>query len=194
MTQFADGWARDALLRECEEAYSFVKNPAARSTHAMMLADHLQFAYRFHHRADRLAMSTSTEHRNAFHDTESVHMAINIPFTFKVHGHTTKWVLKQAALRHLPRRLVFVPKGPWALPTEAYLESVADPELFRDGFCSEFFRLEASAVRRLAAGVREAPLPFFGLLAVEVWGRLFFMGERPEQVADRVLRSKPERR
>lgn len=190
MTEFADGWARNALLRECEEAYSFVSDPAARSTHAMMLADHLQFAYRFHHRADRLAMSYSVEHRNAFHDAPSVHMVINIPFNLKVHGHTTKWVLKQAALGHLPRDLVFVPKGPWALPTVAYLASVADPELFRDGFCSEYFRLEPSAVRRLAADVRRAPLPFFSLLAVEIWGRLFFMGETPDQVTERVLRAK----
>ncbi|RPJ48524.1 MAG: hypothetical protein EHM19_01915, partial [Candidatus Latescibacterota bacterium] len=143
-SHLVDGYARDSLLRRCRNAYAFLPGAAERGIQATRVADLSLFLHRFFHRADRLAMTYQVEHRNPFQDTDSVHLAINMPLSIIFRRRTDKWPVLEVAARYLPGRCIHRPKVAWALPSESYLRSVATPDFFRKGFCEEFFRFEAS--------------------------------------------------
>jgi asparagine synthase (glutamine-hydrolysing) len=184
---FIDGYTRLGRRRRYEQVYSFVDDPVSRAILATKMADLTEWLPRFFHRGDRLAMAVSAEYRNPFQDVRSVHTSINLPLSFALREGTVKWTLKEVATRYLPRSVVFRKKVAWDLPVEKYLEPLARPEVFRDGFCSAYFGIHENGLEQLLANWRSDLPSFFNLLQIEVWGRLFFLGESVEQVTARVL-------
>ncbi|MFH1681345.1 MAG: asparagine synthase-related protein [Candidatus Eisenbacteria bacterium] len=187
--QLADGYARDSLIARYEDAYSFIRDSAERGIQAARLADTSLLRPRFFHRADRLGMAVSAEHRDPMQSPPFVHRLINYPLGYLLHGGTNKWVLKKVAARYLPHRVVHRKKVAWALPEERYLSSLARPTLFLKGFCAEFFRLDPDAIRDFAELWHRNPASFFHLVGIEVWGRLFHKGETVSQVENRLIRT-----
>jgi asparagine synthase (glutamine-hydrolysing) len=178
-----DGHAREVLMGRCERAYSFLTKASERGIQATRLSDLALLRPRFFHRADRLGMAVSAEHRDPMQDTASIRRSIHYPLAFLLRGGTNKWALKQVASRYLPARIVHKKKIAWALPEARYLAPLARSDLFRNGFCADFLRLDADAIGDFARLHRRNPDSFFHLVGLETWGRLFHKGETAEDAA-----------
>jgi len=184
---FIDRYRRMGRRRRYEQAYGFVDDPVTRAILVTKMADLTEMQSRFFHRGDRLTMAVSAEYRNPFQDVRSLHTSINLPLVLLVRQGTVKWILKEIAKRYLPHSVVFRKKVAWGLPVEKYLEPLARPELFRDGFCSAVFGLHPNGLEQVLADWWSDLPSFFNLVQIEVWGRLFFLGESVDQVTSRVL-------
>jgi asparagine synthase (glutamine-hydrolysing) len=185
--ELLDRFARRDRAERCGAAYGFVANPVDRAVLGHMLADLGDFLAPLLRRLDRTTMGASVECREPFLDHRLVHAAINLPLDYRVGRRADKWVLKQIATRHLPGGLIWRRKMGFPLPLADYLEPLARPALFTDGFCVAELGLGRRGLERCLAGWREQVYGFFGLLGLELWGRMQLMGETPAALAERLL-------
>jgi asparagine synthase (glutamine-hydrolysing) len=76
-------------------------------------------------KVDRAAMSTSLETRVPFLDHRLVEWAMSLPLNLKIRaeggGYQTKWLLRQALYRHVPRGLIERPKMGFGIPLAEWL-------------------------------------------------------------------------
>jgi asparagine synthase (glutamine-hydrolysing) len=194
-TAFLDGFTRNDLQRRCEDAYHFVPHAGDRAVLGAMLADLTNFLAPLLRRLDRMSMAASVECRTPFLDRDLVREVVNLPLDYRLHGRTDKWLLKQVAERHVPRAVVYRRKVGFPLPVRDYLAPLARPEFFTDGFCVDFLGLQPGGMLDLVAGWEQQVHGFFNLLALEIWGRLFFLGQSVDEVTDRMLATgRPARR
>src|SRR5262249_7875781 len=145
------------------------------------------------HYFDRTSMAYSLEVRVPFLDHEVVEYCATIPTNLKVHGLTSKYVLKRAARGLIPpdivgkRKLGFF-RGASAHWLEAEMDGlVADYLLAPDARCAEF--IDRSELQRLARrhanGAEGAHTHLLlSLLMLEVWLRSYV--DRAAAVATRV--------
>jgi len=131
-------------------------------------------------KADRASMAASLEARAPFLDYKLVELAARIPSNLKLHGKTTKHILKQVAAGVLPDEIIHrakhgfgVPVGRWFRTDlrEYAREMLLEPQTSRRGY----FREEA--VRRVldehSSGQRNHGQRIWLLLTFEWWHRLF---------------------
>ena len=191
-TSMLDKFARDDLRIRCEEAYAFVADSGDRAVLGAMLADVTNFLSPLLRRLDRMSMAASVECRTPFLDHRLVHMVLNLPLSYRLHGRTDKWVLKEIAARYLPRRVVHRKKVGFPLPVRDYLAPLARPEFFLDGYCLDSLGLHRRGLLEAVATWDRNVHGFFNLLALEIWGRLFVLGQSVEEVNER-LQQRPSR-
>jgi asparagine synthase (glutamine-hydrolysing) len=188
-TAFLDKFSRDSLLLDCAAAYRFVAKDTERLVLAAMLADVTNFLTPLVRRLDRMSMAASVECRAPFLDHRLVHAVVNMPLSYRLRWSTDKWVLKEIASSYLPRNIVHRRKGGFPLPLRDYLAPLAREELFRGGFCLEFLGMQRKGLIEAVSNWRENVDGFFNLLALEIWGRLFFLRQPLEELTEHVNRS-----
>ena len=149
-----------------------------------MLADVADFLAPLLRRLDRMTMGASIECRNPFLDHRLVHKAINLPLEFKIGRRADKWVIKQVARHYLPEALVSRKKTGFTLPVGEYVAPLARPEFFEDGFCEDILGFNARGVETLMQSGARSEHAIFGLITLEIWGRLYFLGQTVADVED----------
>ncbi len=180
----SDRFARTGWVEECSQAYAFIKNAGDRSILANMLADLNDFLAPLLRRLDRLTMAASVECRVPFLDHRLVHQAINLPLAYRVGARSDKWLLKQVARAYLPRRNVWRRKLGFPIPLASYLGPLADYRYFRAGFCEGHLRFGETGLRNAIGRWDRRPLAFFGILTLEMWGRMFVLGQELQEVEE----------
>jgi asparagine synthase (glutamine-hydrolysing) len=95
-------------------------------------------------KADRMTMANSLELRVPFLDHVLVEHAARLPNQFKVHGNTTKYLLKKWAERLLPREIVYREKKGFPVPTSSWFRGdlagfARETLLARGGPVCDFF-------------------------------------------------------
>jgi asparagine synthase (glutamine-hydrolysing) len=134
-------------------------------------------------RGDRMSMAASLELRPPFLDHRIVDLAFRLPGSLKVRSGTTKWVLKQVALRYLPQRIVMRPKVGFRVPLDAWFRDGLrdlsyDMLTGRDSFVGGI--LDQYHIRRIlashASGRRDEENRIWTLMSLEMWGRQFITG------------------
>jgi asparagine synthase (glutamine-hydrolysing) len=73
-------------------------------------------------RADKMAMAASIEAREPFLDHHLIEFMLNVPTALKFKGNTTKYLLKKAAEKFLPREIIYRKKVGFGAPTSRWLE------------------------------------------------------------------------
>jgi len=99
---------------------------------------------------DRASMLCSLEARSPFLDIEVVDLARRIPWPLKLHGGTTKWILKQAVAPLLPREIVERPKKGFGMPIGRWLREgkfPIDPTGLPPGLSRAFLEEKLAAHR-----------------------------------------------
>ncbi|HOI83469.1 MAG TPA: asparagine synthase-related protein, partial [Campylobacterales bacterium] len=74
--------------------------------------------------ADRLSMVHSVEVRSPFLDKNFVELAGHIPGSIKIKNKEVKYILKKAALKFLPKELVYRPKEGFVLPVWRWMDTI----------------------------------------------------------------------
>ena len=187
-TAFLDKFARQSLRLRCVDAYGFIANDTERLVLGTILADLTNFLTPLLRRLDRMSMAASVECRTPFLDHRLVNTVLNLPLSFRLRARTDKWMLKEIASHHLPYNIVYRKKVGFPLPLGDYLAPLAHEDLFRGGFCLEFIGLHQRGVSEVIANWRQNVQGFFNLLALEIWGRLFFLRQSVEEVTEHILR------
>ena len=182
-----DRFVRAEWQARCEEAYAFVQRDSDREVLGAMLADISDFLAPLLRRLDRTSMGASVEARVPFLDHRLVHKAINLPLLYKVGARADKWVLKQVALRYMPKSLVVRRKAGFPLPVDEYVAPLVRREFFAGGFCENFLELGQRGIERTMSSWNRQAQGHFGLIALEMWGRIYFMGQSVEQVGALVV-------
>ncbi len=185
MLQFVDGGARSKLVERYTRAYEFLTQPHDRSIQVMRICDTALFTPRFFHQGDRLCMGASVEYCDAVVESRFISLARNLPTDAVFHKKkTTKWILKELATRYVPREIAYQKKMGLDVPLEQYFEPAFKQSLFEDGFLASFLALDWNTARSLVEKARERRQLLSQLVNIEVWGRLFFMQQSPEEVQD----------
>jgi hypothetical protein len=60
------------------------------------------------------------------------------------------------------------------------------PRFFAGGFCEQALELSARGIARMFAAGKPWGHGVFGLVALELWGQLHFMGRSPEQLGEHI--------
>jgi asparagine synthase (glutamine-hydrolysing) len=181
-----DRFARAEEAQRCAQAYGFVGKAAERDALGAMLADLGDFLAPLLRRLDRTTMGASVECREPFLDHRLVHKAINLPLAWRLGRRADKWVLKQIATRHMREELIWRRKMGFPLPLADYIAPLATPAFFAGGFCEQGLGLGRRGIERLLADWRRWTFGAFGLLTLEMWGRMSLMGDSVDAMSDRV--------
>ncbi|HMR31698.1 MAG TPA: asparagine synthase (glutamine-hydrolyzing) [Geminicoccaceae bacterium] len=188
-----DRYARADWQEQCAAAYHFVRKPGERDVLGAMLADLGDFLSPLLRRLDRMTMGASVECREPFLDHRLVRTAVNLPLEYKVGRRADKWVLKQIARRYLPDSLIWRKKMGFPLPLADLIAPLANPTFLAGGFCETELGLGRRGIERLVADWQQWTFGAFGLIALEIWGRLYLRAEQPEAVTERILQASAER-
>ena len=152
-----------------------------------MLGDMSNYLAPLLRRLDRMSMGASVECRVPFLDHRLAATAVNLPLHVRLRGDTDKWILKEIATRHLPKEIVHRKKIGFPLPLRDYLAPLANPAIFEDGFCVQTLGIRPGGLNQLLSQWNDHVDGFFNMLSLEIWGRLFFIGETVDQVNARLF-------
>lgn len=188
-TAFIDRFSRLELRERCERAFGFVANELDRGVLAAMLADLSNFLGPLLRRLDRMSMAASVECRAPFLDHRLVHAVVNLPMEYRLRGRTDKWALKAVAARHLPREIVHRKKVGFPLPLADYLAPLANINFFAQGFCVDYLGMHPRGITHPIVGWRDNVNGFFNLLTLEIWGRLYFLGQSVAEVNQQLVKA-----
>jgi asparagine synthase (glutamine-hydrolysing) len=181
-----DRYARTDAEERCAEAYSFVRDPGQRKVCGTMLADLGDFLAPLLRRIDRTTMGASIEARVPFLDHRLVHTAINLPLDWRVGKRADKLVLKHLARTYMPGSLIWRKKMGFPLPLAEYIAPLVKPAFFAGGFCEETLHLGRRGLERWLNDLQRWPFGAFGLVSLELWGRMYLMDQAADTVAESI--------
>lgn len=127
-------------------------------------------------KVDRASMATSLEVRAPFLDHTLVEFIAGLPAHYKLHGFTTKYLLKRAAGKWLPEEILNRPKKGFGIPVAKWFQGELRSTML-DVFAPERLReaglFEVAAVEKLVKdhldGVRDNRKPLWTLFMFELW-------------------------
>jgi asparagine synthase (glutamine-hydrolysing) len=187
-----DRGSRQAWREQCGAAYGFVDAPEQRAVLGNMAADLSDFLTPLLRRLDRTSMGASVECRVPYLDHRLVHDAINLPIDYRVGVRANKWIVKQIAKRYLPAELIYRNKMGFPIPLADYVRPLASMAFFADGFCEQELGLHRLGLERLLADWRRWVHFFFGLVTLEIWGRLHFRRDSIEAISEEIRKRERE--
>jgi len=134
-----------------------------------------------------MTMANSIELRVPLLDHRVLEFAAGLPSQFKLHGFTTKYLLKKTLEKRVPQEILNRKKAGFPVPYERWLrqdcrETVHGVLLDRRTLERGYF--EKAAIEKLLAANRESgsyPKEVFSLLTLELWHRAFIDQQAPAQ-------------
>lgn len=131
-------------------------------------------------KVDRMSMAHGLEVRVPFLDRELVEFAARIPFGYKIHGLTSKYILKKTFSRSLPGRILKQRKQGFTIPISAWLrgelgemasrvllsDTLRRRNLFEKNFLT--WMLDEHKSGRQELGHR-----IWSIVVFEIWARLY---------------------
>ncbi|HEC92727.1 MAG TPA: asparagine synthase, partial [Candidatus Atribacteria bacterium] len=131
-------------------------------------------------KVDKASMAVGLEARVPFLDHNLVEFAFSIPANCKIRGITTKYILKKAMSRFLPRKVLKKRKHGFAVPTEPWFrnelknfafEIIMDDLTYRRGFLNKQYVEKIYQDHLSGRQVRDYHL--WLLLNFELWCRQY---------------------
>lgn len=178
----ADRNQRQRLEAACRRAYGFLRDDRQEEVNGAMLADYWDYIGGILHRQDRASMQASIESRVPFLDPEVARVAANLPLADKFSRTESKVLLKVVATRYLPHDVVYREKIGFGTPAADYVRAIP-ADLFRNGYLAQEFGLpQAEITEAIDRDADNYGSMFYGL---ELWGRMFVWGEKPEALKAR---------
>ncbi len=179
-----DGGRRTKMIRRFDETYGFLDDFKDRRIQVMRMTDNAFFWQRFFRQGDSLCMAESVEFCDAAIDSDYVSLVLNYPVDIIRRKNVQKWVLKEMSLKYFPREVPYQAKHEvWTVPVDQFFVPMFRESLFRGGFLESYLGLDWPAVNELYQQQDDKTQVLYRLVNIEVWGRMFFMGQPVEEVS-----------
>lgn len=136
------------------------------------------------HRHDRLGMAASMEMRVPFIENDTIDFAIHLPRRAKLHARQGKWAVKEAAARRLPADIVYARKK--GFPTPNHFTRGVE-RLLLGGGLADAMGWSRRATEDAVAAIEVDPDLRHITVGLEMWLRIFFAGEKVEDVGERLV-------
>jgi asparagine synthase (glutamine-hydrolysing) len=131
-------------------------------------------------KVDRMSMAHGLEVRVPFLDLELFEFAARIPYDFKIKGLTSKYILKRAVERHLPKSILKQRKQGFTVPMGSWLRNglrdLAERILLGESLQKRGFFNRETLRWMLAehrSGRQELGHRIWSLMAFETWAKLY---------------------
>jgi len=127
-------------------------------------------------KVDRMSMATSLEARAPFLDYRVAELAATIPSGLKIHGTTTKYILKKAMADLLPHEILHRGKEGFSIPIKNWLRNELKPVMLdvlssdnikRDGFFNDGY--VQSLIKEHLDGVENHSHRLWALMVFGIW-------------------------
>ena len=132
---------------------------------------------------DAMAMSQSVENRVPFLDAELVDFALHLPVSAKYAGGTAKRVVHALARKHLPSGVLDLPKIGFGIKPRLWRGTEG---MLRGGRVAELLGWQPADEPGILALLRRQPYYQFRLTAMELWLRMTFDGDSPDELSRRL--------
>jgi len=159
---------------------------ATGSFEARLLADLSVYLPHILNRQDKNTMQSSIETRVPFLDVDMLAFALNLPIEARTMP-GRKGILRQLALRHLPREIVERPKIGFGFDAAAYLKPAADPRFLTDGLLRETLAVDRETWTESLTGL-EGRWALY-LWTGEIWCRQFLDGQTDAAIGEALWRT-----
>lgn len=131
-------------------------------------------------RGDRMTMAASLEARMPFMDHELAAFISNLPDKYRVRGHTTKWILREAMKRLLPSAILQRPKVGFRVPVSEWFQGPMRDYLYEhltsSASCTKAYYHSTMLEKVLAdhmAGRQNHEKLLWSMLNLEIWHRQY---------------------
>jgi len=182
--KLVDGGKRTRMIAGYDEAYGFIDNYKERRIQVMRLTDNAFFWQRFFRQGDNLCMAESVEFCDAAIDNDYMSLILNLPADIIRRNGVQKWILKELALRYVPREVAYQEKhAVFVVPVEQFFVPMFRESLFRGGFLETHLGMDWPAVDDLYRQQHDKSQVLYRLINIEVWGRMFFLGQSVDDVS-----------
>jgi asparagine synthase (glutamine-hydrolysing) len=139
-------------------------------------------------KVDKMSMAHSLEVRPPFLDHRVVEYCYSLPINLKLHGFTTKWLLKQTMEKRLPPGIAFRKKQGFSIPMKNWIRGelmdFTRDEIFSSSLVHDYFNL--TTLNRYwdehQSSKHNHSHLFWALLNLAVWNRLLLTGQRPGNI------------
>lgn len=138
------------------------------------------------HRSDRLGMAASLEARVPFIENGLLDFAMHLPMKAKLQGNVNKRVVRAAARRVLPGSIADGRKRIFAT-NDAHPRRAA--KLLRGGVVPDLFKWGRKTARLFEQRIGRNGQASLRLAGVEIWGRIFLRGEKPQELRECLTRT-----
>jgi asparagine synthase (glutamine-hydrolysing) len=171
---------------------AFAKSDGASLLNRLLYTDTKTYLHELLMKQDQMSMAASIESRVPFLDHPLVEFAAAMPERMKLRGMTTKWILRQAMRDLLPAPILSRKKMGFPVPVGSWFRGAWRPIL------EEFVLSERAVARGFFQPVELIALVYdhvdgenhserlWALVTFEIWQRLFFDGETPEDISRRI--------
>lgn len=172
------------VIERARDAYAFVSDPVEREFQVDLFSYLHGYLQTILWRNDRMGMAVGLENRVPYLENDLIGYVLNLPRRFKLRCKIDKWALRRAADGRLPWSVARRTK--MGFPIDLGKLPQSSPSFFRDGFLEQSLGWGRSQLEQVAGA---NPDSRFRLLAAEVWGRLFFMNNDADRLADEIASS-----
>jgi asparagine synthase (glutamine-hydrolysing) len=180
--------------------YYFDAYPSATLLQRLLYADLKTYLHELLMKQDQMSMAASIESRVPFLDHKLVELSTALPDRLKLHGWTTKYVLREAMKSLLPETILKRPKMGFPVPLGRWFRGAFRPLL------DEFVVGERAVARGLfqpdflqrlvqehSMGAADHTERLWTLLNFEMWQRIFLDGESPQGALPQIAESADSR-
>ena len=178
---FADADAFEHTAR-ADAAVAYAHHPGETGAfEARLLSDLSIYLPHILNRQDKNTMQSSIETRVPFLDVDVIAYALNLPIAARTLP-GRKGILRDLALRHLPRETIERPKYGFGFDVAGYLQPTADPRFLADGLLREMLALDRDSWTESLSAL-EGRWALY-LWTGEIWCRQFLEGQSDATIED----------
>ena len=138
---------------------------------------------------DIATMSNSLEGRSPFLSKEILEYAPTLPDRYKIHGNTTKYLLRQLATKYLPSDLINQPKRGFEIPLKQWVDGQLKEIIFDylspgNAFCKRFVNghfVDQLLQHKVNVPNEKRAKILWTLLSLEIWHTKVYLSTLPKQ-------------
>jgi asparagine synthase (glutamine-hydrolysing) len=133
--------------------------------------------------SDRASMAASVEVRVPFIDKLVIEKAMAIPSEYKIQKGVSKFILKKAAEKFLPKEIIYRPKAAFGAPIRSWIsndlkgmvdELLSEKEITKRGFVN--YAVVKKLIEDDRNGIADNAYQIYQLLTLELWCREYIDG------------------
>lgn len=136
---------------------------------------------------DGMSMQHSVENRVPFLDNSLIDFGLHAPVSSKYAGGISKRIIRHLANKHLPQELIDLPKIGFGMKPSMWNGLMP---FLRGGRVADLLKWQAADEQTILSLLPQHAYYQFRLLGMELWLRMSFDGENPEDLSEQLLRMK----